>query len=70
MKKQCRRDHRNHFAFVVSVLDAGSGVLDAGSGVLDPGSGVLDPGSGVLDPGSAVLGFDTGDIMVKIRIHT
>ena len=63
MKKQCRRDHRNHFAFVVSVLDAGSGVLD-------PGSGVLDPGSGVLDPGSAVLGFDTGDIMVKIRIHT
>ena len=61
MKKQCRRDHRNHFAFVVSVLDAGSGVLDAGSGVLDPGSGVLDPGSGVL-------GFDAGT--VKIRIHT
>ena len=61
MKNQCRRDHRNHFAFVVSVLDAGSGVLDAGSGVLDPGSGVLDPGSGVL-------GFDAGT--VKIRIHT
>ena len=70
MKKQCRRDHRNHFAFVVSVLDPGSVVLDPGSVVLDPGSVVLDPGSVVLDPGSDP-GSDTGDITwVKIRIHT
>ena len=59
MKNQCRRDHRNHFAFVFAFV-----VSDAGS-VLDAGTGLGDAGTGLGDAGS-----DTGDIGVKIRNHT